>query len=302
MPSVVVDLVKARRGTRRYMTVSLSDLPSWATAPSQQVTLSGRDELHTAFGVYMLMLDLTVPGRAITGSDQLVVSWQLKGGLGFRAGLRPSILDGGGWAVVAGLVDPAVAADREESQDAEGSVLVPMPVTFGRMRKTHLQREQRPVAHTDKTLASEYLARDATAFGDYRKVVAEVLAAETAKAPGGGTDRRAVGAGRSGGPAAPGGGLPSAPCQRGNAERLIAGEADTVLAGCVDNTAGPYDPAGQPCTASFLKCLDCPCARALPHHLTVQAITLDAIQERRSQLTPLRWAQRPHPAKAVSLA
>lgn len=291
-PSVVVDLIKARRGTRRYMTVSLSDLPSWATAPSQQVTLSGRDELHTAFGVYMLLLDLTAPGRAITGSDRLMVSWQLKGGMGFRAGLRPSILDGGDWAVVAGLVDPAAAADREASQDAEGAVRVPMPVTFGRMRKTHLQREQRPVVHTDKTLASKYLARDATAFGDYRKVVAEALAAETAKA-------RAVGqiAALSEQDIQEARRDPEAAARRHNVsavtlKRLIAGEADTVLAGCVDNTAGPYDPAGQPCTASFLKCLECPCARALPHHLTVQAITLDAIQERRAQLTPLRWAQR----------
>jgi len=252
-PSVVVDLIKARRGTRRYMTVSLSDLPSWATAPSQQVTLLRRDELHTAFGVYMLMLDLTAPGRAITGSDRLMVSWQLKGGMGFRAELRPSILDGGGWAVVAGLVD-SVAADLEGSQDAESSILVPMPVTFGRMRKTHLQREQRPVARTDKTLASEYLARDATAFGAYRKVVSDVLAAETAKARALGqivamSEQDVQEARRD----------PEAASRRHHVsavtlKRLIAGEADTVLADCMDNTAGPYDPAGRPCTASFLKC------------------------------------------------
>ena len=39
-------------------------------------------------------------------------------------------------------------------------------------------------------------------------------------------------------------------------------------------------------------CLGCPCARALPRHLPVQALVHDRLAERRSQVTPLRWAQR----------
>lgn len=270
-PSVVVDLVKARRGPRRHMTVPMSDLPTWAPAPSGNVTVSGRDELHTAFGTYMLLLELTGPGRAITGTDRLMVSWSLKGGMGFRAGLRPSILNNGHWAAEAGLSDL---------------------VTFGRMRKTHLQREQRPVAHTEATLAARYLARDATALGDYRTLVAEVLASETAKA-------RALGriAALSEQDVREARQDPERAARLHKVEvaalkRLIAGEADTVLAGCADVTAGPFDPAGQPCTASFLKCLECPCARALPHHLPIQALALDAIEARRAEMTPLRWAQR----------
>jgi hypothetical protein len=270
-PSVVVDLVKARRGPRRYLTVAMSDLPAWAPVPSEQVRLSGRDELHTPFGVYMLLLELTGPGRAITGTDRLMVSWSLKGGMGFRAGLRPTILHSGHWAAEAGLPDF---------------------VSFGRMRKTHLQREQRPVAHTDATLASEYLARDATALDDYRKLVAEVLAAETAKA-------RAIGriAALSEQDLREARQDPEAAARRHKVDvtalkRLIVGDADTVLAGCADNTAGSFDPPGQPCTASFLRCLECPCARALPHHLPLQALTLDAIEARRTELTPLHWAQR----------
>ncbi|MDL4816892.1 hypothetical protein [Actinomadura opuntiae] len=281
--TAVVELVKARRGTRRFMTVALSDLPAWALAPSRQVVLSGRDQLHTPFGVYMLLLELTAAARRITGADRLMVSWSVTGrpGQGFRVGLRTSIFDDGQWATAAGLVDRSAAGEPQ-----------PLEVTFARMRKTHLQREQRPVAHTDATLADQYLARDSTAFGDYQRVVADVLAEQTRKA-------RAVAA------------LTSLSEQdiaralrdpRGEArrhgvsaavlQRLISGEADTVLAGCTDPASSPFDAAGASCTASFLKCLGCPCARALPRHLPVQAAALDALEQRRAQMAPLGWARR----------
>ena len=73
---------------------------------------------------------------------------------------------------------------------------------------------------------------------------------------------------------------------------LISRDADTVLAGCTDNLNSPHSPAGQPCRASFLKCLDCPCARAMPHHLPLQIIARDLLEQRRTQLAALRWAQR----------
>ena len=51
---------------------------------------------------------------------------------------------------------------------------------------------------------------------------------------------------------------------------MISGRSDTVLASCTGHTDSPHAPAGMPCTASFLECLDCPNARALPRHLPVQ--------------------------------
>jgi hypothetical protein len=281
--TAVVELVKARRGTRRFMTVALSDLPVWAPAPSQRVMLSGRDQLHTPFGVYMVLLELTAAARRITGTDRLMVSWSVTGrpGQGFRVGLRTSILDDGQWATAAGLLDRST-----------GDAMQPLEVTFARMRKTHLQREQRPVAHTEVTLADQYLTKDGTAFGDYQRLVADVLAEQTRKARALAaitslSERDIARARRD----------PQAAARRHGVSVaalhwLISGEADTVLAGCADPAAGPFDPAGQPCTASFLKCLGCPCARALPRHLPVQTAALEELEEQRRQMTPLGWARR----------
>ena len=288
--TALVELVKPRRGTRRFMRVALSDLPSWAAAPADEVTLTGHDELHTAFGVYMLLLDITSAARRITGTDRLMVCWGVKGtrGQGFRTGVSASAMVS--WNEQAALLaDPVPQAGKDGGQEDASQ---PLLVSLARIRRTHLQREQRPVGHTARTLATEYLARDATAFGEYRALVSEVLESETAKA-------RAIGRIAA---------LTNADVQEARMDpetaarkhgisvetlkRLISGDADTVLAGCSDNVGGPYDPPGQPCTASFLKCLQCPCARALPHHLPVQVLALQALEGRRSQLTPLRWAER----------
>jgi hypothetical protein len=165
-------------------------------------------------------------------------------------------------------------------------------VSAGRLRATHVQREQRPVAHTDTTLADIYLRRDRTALTEYQRLVAEVLHTEVDKARAGSrlatlTPDELAEAVRD--PA-------TVAARYGITEQIMAellsGRADTVLAGCVDNQHSPFSPAGQPCQASFLKCLGCPCARAMPHHLPAQVLTLDAVEARRTQLTALRWAER----------
>jgi hypothetical protein len=73
---------------------------------------------------------------------------------------------------------------------------------------------------------------------------------------------------------------------------MIAGELDTVMASCIDNTGGRYAQPGQPCTASFFMCLDCECARALPQHLPAQVLVHDNLSQRREQTDPLQWAER----------
>jgi hypothetical protein len=52
--------------------------------------------------------------------------------------------------------------------------------------------------------------------------------------------------------------------------RLVTGAQGTALASCTDHQASPHAQLGDPCPASFLDCLDCGNARALPHHLPVQ--------------------------------
>ncbi|WP_236076417.1 hypothetical protein [Streptomyces coffeae] len=78
-------------------------------------------------------------------------------------------------------------------------------------------------------------------------------------------------------------------------KRLLAGEQDTVLAGCVDHLAGPETPPGMPCTASFFACLQCDNARALPHQLPVQIAARDRLLATRPNSTrewpsPSPWA------------
>lgn len=48
---------------------------------------------------------------------------------------------------------------------------------------------------------------------------------------------------------------------------LTAGQLDTATGACTDFTHGPQDPAGRPCTASFLYCLACPNSICTPAHL-----------------------------------
>lgn len=86
---------------------------------------------------------------------------------------------------------------------------------------------------------------------------------------------------------------------------MIAGELDTVMAACVAGDNSPHAPARQPCRASFMQCLDCPCARALPGHLPIQVLVHDRLDARRAEMTPLTWARRfalPHAQLADLLA
>lgn len=41
-----------------------------------------------------------------------------------------------------------------------------------------------------------------------------------------------------------------------------------------------------------MKCLECPCARALPHHLPIQVLVHDRLEDHRQQMAPLAWTQR----------
>jgi hypothetical protein len=77
--------------------------------------------------------------------------------------------------------------------------------------------------------------------------------------------------------------------------RLIAGEQDTAVTACTDHLSGPHTPPGQPCTASFLTCLGCGNARALPHHLPVQLTMADRIRALRPHLDPQAWQARYQP-------
>jgi hypothetical protein len=76
---------------------------------------------------------------------------------------------------------------------------------------------------------------------------------------------------------------------------LIDGEHDTVLAACTGHREAPGARAGQLCMASFLACLDCPNARALPRHLPVQMAMADRLAGLAAHLDPQVWRARYQP-------
>ncbi|MDG4795452.1 hypothetical protein [Micromonospora sp. WMMD1082] len=288
--TAVVELDKPRRGRHRHMDVALVDVPLWAPAPSQPHANSDSDvgaglpmDLRTPFGVYMLLHDLAGPARQRMGSDKLIAWWSARiGGTagGFRDGLTAhQVAD---WARLHDLrADPLTG----------GGPAPALGLTLRRLRLTFNELQQRPVAHTERTLANEYLARNRGNLAEYQQVVAAALDQEAAKAKTLGKirilsaadviearDQPARVAARYG-------------MEPATLQRLLAGQLDTVLGGCVDNTSGPHDP-GTPCRASFMLCLSCPCARAMPHHLPVQVLVHDELAARRRAMTPLRWAHR----------
>ena len=68
-----------------------------------------------------------------------------------------------------------------------------------------------------------------------------------------------------------------------------------MLASCTDHLASPHAGPGQPCPASFLSCLDCPNARALPRQLPAQIAAAEHIAALRPHLDPADWEARFRP-------
>ncbi|MGJ6963899.1 hypothetical protein ACSDR0_18500 [Streptosporangium sp. G11] len=270
--SVLVDLVKPRRGARKSsMTAPWSDLPPWIAGPPATTPARRRGELTTPFGLYVLLVELMDFGRGQAGTDRLFVPWASSGGKG----------RGRGWRM--GLPKNATF-DWGRS--------LGLPVDCDRLRLTWLERHQRPVAHTEATLANEYLVRSRGDLVEYRKVVAKTQREQVRKARtlermrllSTGDVRAAVED-------------PKLIAKRFDMDvvtlrRVLAGELDTVLGACVDHLNGSFTAPGRPCEASFMLCLSCRCARALPTHLPIQVAVRDEMLVRKPTMTPLRWAER----------
>jgi hypothetical protein len=218
------------------------------------------------------------------GTDRLFVFYSAKDRRGrtFRAGLPKQVLQWWSYRV-------RLTGDETDPDTGQPTYL---HVDSRRLRLTWLETHQRPVAQTEQTLANEYLARNRGNLTEYQKVVADVLdqqvarARETAPIPV--LSEQDIQQAR----VDPTGVAARHGISEATLAELLEGRLDTVLAGCVDNLHSPHSPTGQPCRASFLLCLSCPCARATPAHLSVQVLVHDALLARRAELTPLRWAQR----------
>lgn len=284
--TAIVALRKPRRQSRAYMDLALSEVPDWISIPEDLRGLSARDELHTPFGLYMLLHELTSRSRALAGGNRLLVGYGASGGSGVGRGLRP-MAAGGMQVSLLGRTHGLTA----DTPDEDGRP-VPLPVRLDLLRLSFIELHQKPVAHTTQTAATQYLLRNRGNLAEYQKVVAGVLETEAAKARTRGKvatmstpdlerarlDPQAV-ADEQG-------------IDAQTLERLLDKELDTVMTACTSNNDSPHGAPGQPCPASFMLCLECECARALPHHLPVQVLVLERLAERREQMNALQWAQR----------
>lgn len=281
----LVEAVKPRRGPdREHMVTALEDLPpglaSLMTADDGETRL-----FRSPLRLYELLVDLSSLARRHGGFPGAFCSYNP----------WPGRYGGSRWA---GGVQAhhVVRWAREHGFPSAGDATAGSPaVDVRRIRQTVIEHKRRPVAHTRATMNDQYLSLSPDIRADSREVVAAALRDEVAKArkrcqvpvwPAEFTARAQ---------ADPAAAAAEAGLEPEALQRLIAGEQDTPLASCADHLAGPAGPPGTPCPLSFLECLDCVNARALPHQLPVQLAAADKIAALRPHLDPSVWQARWEP-------
>ncbi|NKY29914.1 hypothetical protein HGB38_27435 [Nocardia gamkensis] len=285
--AAILNTRKPRRGGRAYMNLVLEEVPNWISIPDRHEELSARDELHTPFGVYALMIELTARSREFIGTDKLFVGYTSTAGGHCENGRGLRVMDKldswyAGWSRSHNLVSDAMSGEGNP---------VALQVAMNRVRLTYLELHQKPVAHREQTLVKDYLSRNRGSVDEYRRVVAEALAGEVDRARARGVidhlsiDDLARAHDDPDGVAAEHG------MDARVLERMMARKLDTVMAACADDGTGPHTAAGA-CQASFMQCLSCPCARAMPHHLPIQVHVHSQLGARKAQMDPLTWVER----------
>jgi hypothetical protein len=278
----LIETDKPRRGPeRQYMITPLEDLPAGLadllSAPDTDEPL-----FRSPLKVYQLLLELAEVSRRHGGHDRAhsaYTSARRDGGSPWIA--TPGFKHVRRWAEASGFPTGPNVSDGG-----------PPPVDVGRVRRTVTELRRRPRAHSRRTMRDVYLMPSPTVQAESRGVIAAALEDQVSRArkrltvPVLGSDITGL--------------LDSDPGQASERadldhevlRRLAAGEQDTGVAACIDHLAGRYGRPGEPCPASFLDCLQCPNARALPHQLPAQVLAAERILALRPHLDPELWAAR----------
>ena len=278
----LVEAAKPRRGPEReHMVTPVEDVPAGLAgllaAPDEESRL-----LRSPLKVYQLLLELSEVSRRHGRHAGAFSGYTPRPG---RFGPR--------WTSGVEAHHVCRWARHHGFPDAGSAGTAGRPgVDVRRMRQTVLEHRRRPVAHTRRTLDDRYLLPSPRARADGVAVLAAALGEEVAKARAGQAVPVFTAAFAARARADPDGAAAEAGMAVQALQRLLSGEQDTALASCVDHLAGPHADAGQPCPASFLSCLGCPNARALPHHLPVQIAAADRIAALRPHLDPAVWQAR----------
>jgi hypothetical protein len=269
-PVTLVATSKHRRGNRARVTLPLDALPAQLRAAARDgASRVPATSLNGAAGVFGLLVELTEPARRhLRGSRALVyVSPQKDAWTGsyFKEGI-PLYL--GRQRV---FTRPWLTGDPAADELLEG-------IGFDRLRKTKIESGRRPVAHTPATYAA-YLRKMGTVTAEGFQIVRDALDGEVRRA----LARREMTT------------VPDpAPGEDDDPDR------DTVLGSCSDFASSPRD-GGCPCRQTFLDCLDCTNARALPRHLPFQMAVADEIAAMRAAMTADAWTAR-YAGRAAQLA
>ncbi|MFJ8630946.1 hypothetical protein [Streptomyces sp. NPDC093568] len=277
----LVESSKPRRGPEReHMVTPVEDVPEDLAA----LLVNGDPEprlFRSPLRVYQLLLELTQVARRHCGHDLALA--------GFRA---TGASREGRWTRGADAKNIARWSARHGFPTKEPTMEGVEPVEARRLRQTGIERKRRPVAHSRSTMNDHYLARSKAVVAQSRTVVADALRAQVATA----RERRSV-------PVLPASLVARAASDLDGAareadldpkvlQRLVTGEQDTVLTGCIDHLNSPTTEPGEPCAESFLACLGCENARALPHQLPLQIAALDQLNLLRAHVDPATWKAR----------
>ncbi|MFC9835579.1 hypothetical protein ACFVKB_17465 [Rhodococcus sp. NPDC127530] len=289
----LVEETKPRRGpAREFMVAAVEDLPG-----SLAEILDDTEErrlFRSPLRVYLLLLELSAlvrrHGHIERAFSYIGVSAGRKGR--WLSSMYPNYV--GIWADAHGFPRaPARRPDQRKDEEPPEALDAATPiVSTQRLRQTAIERRRQPIAHSRATMNDYYLRRSPQVVEESRDIVRETLDDEVSKA-------RAAQAvpvftpeflDRAGTHPA------TAAVEMGVEvdvlKRMLAGEQDTVLAACVDNRDSPHTEPGTPCDASFLQCLLCRNARALPHQLPIQTAAHDRLKTLRANLDPGLWEHR----------
>jgi len=278
----LVEAVKPRRGAEReHMVTAVEDVP-----PTLAAVLDEPGEepgwLGSPLGVYRLLVELTEPARRHGGHTAAACSF------------TPAVSSlSRRWSAGLGTSDVIFWARRRGFPGArEAGAGTGPAIHVGRIRQTAIEHRRHPVAHRRATMNDLYLARSRTVQAESRTVVAAALREQVGKARAQESvavfTAEFVARARQD-PDAAAAEVGLAP---GGLAEMITGMRDAAVTACTDHLAGPHAPAGQACPASFLVCLECPNARALPHHLPVQLAVYDRLAVSRAHLDPAVWRVR----------
>ena len=283
----LVEQAKPRRGPEReHMVVALEDVPRGLADLLESADGEAR-RLSSPVRVYRLLVELSETSRRLGGHRSALSAYTPK-----RSAVSSFWVEGVTsahvWAWARGHGFPSAAGASEVGRPS---------IEVRRIRQTVLERDRRPVSHTAATMNDHYLAGSRAVQAEGRVVVGDALREQVDKARARQpalvlTSALVADAGRDLATAADRAGLPV-----GLLAEMIDGQHDTVLAACTHSqqaAAGTREGEG-PCTLSFLACLDCPNARALPRHLPVQIAMADRITVLAAHLDPPLWRARYQP-------